>query len=147
MTIKIQNKKIDTDYIEDFKNINEVFSKYEEAKKESEEWKTKTILTIEKLISREEMIEKLKSLKSIFDRNHINKLHLVGSFSRNEQTKDSDVDLILSVEKWARFTLFNIWNLKHNLEKNLWTEVDLVLEGWIRKEMEPFLNKDKILIF
>lgn len=111
-------------------------------------WKAPNVsYFIKKQNQKKEIIKKLKSLKEIFDRNHIKHLHLTGSFARSEANKESDIDLIISVEKWARFTLFNIWDLKFNLEKKLWTEVDLVLEDWIKKEFKPYLEKDKVIVF
>lgn len=47
-------------------------------------------------------------VRDIFDRNHIAKVYLVGSFARGEERDTSDIDLIFEKKIDARVTLLNI---------------------------------------
>lgn len=96
-----------------------------------------------------EILEKLKSkkIKEIFTKNNIKHLYLTGSYARWENTKDSDIDVLYEVEKWKRFTLFNIWWIKYNFEKIVWIDLDLVDTNDINKDIKESINKNKILVF
>ncbi len=56
------------------------------------------------------ILEALRSseVRDIFRRNHVQHVYLTGSFSRNEQTAASDIDLIYQKQENSSITLFNI---------------------------------------
>ena len=74
------------------------------------------------------------------------KAWLFGSFSRNEQTPDSDVDIIVLLDKSRPIGLkfFGMWN---DLEELLGRKVDLVSEGTLLPFAQESAEKDKILIY
>ena len=74
------------------------------------------------------------------------KAWLFGSFSRNEQTPDSDVDIIVRLDKSSPIGLkfFGMWN---DLEELLGRKVDLVSEGTLLPFAQESAEKDKILIY
>lgn len=74
------------------------------------------------------------------------KAWLFGSFSRNEQTPDSDVDIIVLLDKSHPIGLkfFGMWN---DLEELLGRKVDLVSEGTLLPFAQESAEKDKILIY
>jgi len=96
---------------------------------------------------KKEFLKQIKEQKDLFEKNNIYKVYLTWSFARWSQNSNSDIDLIYSVKKWKKFSLFNIWNLIFNLEKIFWKKIDLVRDRSIRPELRKYLNADKILIF
>ena len=74
------------------------------------------------------------------------KAWLFGSFSRNEQKPDSDVDIIVLLDKSRPIGLkfFGMWN---DLEELLGRKVDLVSEGTLLPFAQESAEKDKILIY
>ena len=74
------------------------------------------------------------------------KAWLFGSFSRNEQTPDSDVDIIVLLDKSRPIGLkfFGMWN---DLEELLGQKVDLVSDGTLLPFAQQSAEKDKILIY
>ena len=74
------------------------------------------------------------------------KAWLFGSFSRNEQRPDSDVDIIVLLDKSRPIGLkfFGMWS---DLEELLGRKVDLVSEGTLLPFARESSEKDKILIY
>lgn len=74
------------------------------------------------------------------------KAWLFGSYSRGEQTQESDVDIIVLLDKSRPIGLkfFGMWS---DLEKLLGRKVDLVSEGTLLPFAQESAEKDKILIY
>ncbi|MGM9694611.1 MAG: nucleotidyltransferase family protein [Alloprevotella sp.] len=74
------------------------------------------------------------------------KAWLFGSFSRNEQTPDSDVDIIVLLDKSCPIGLrfFGMWN---DLQELLGRKVDLVSEGTLQPFAKETAERDRILIY
>ena len=87
-----------------------------------------------------------KTLAEYFKTQPVLKAWLFGSFSRNEQTPDSDVDIIVLLDKSRPIGLkfFGMWN---DLEELLGRKVDLVSEGTLLPFAQESAEKDKILIY
>lgn len=74
-------------------------------------------------------------LKGICEQNGISYLGLFGSYARNEQTADSDVDLLVRFRSpVGYFTLVEVQNI---LEKLFKKDVDLVTENALSKYIKP----------
>ncbi|MGE5340962.1 MAG: nucleotidyltransferase family protein [Candidatus Omnitrophota bacterium] len=65
---------------------------------------------------------------------HILKLGLFGSFARNEMREDSDIDIVVELEKPD---MFNLIGIKQDLEEVFSRSVDIVR---MRKNMNKFLE-------
>lgn len=91
--------------------------------------------------------EKIKHIVAkYFKGQPVLKAWLFGSFSRNEQTNDSDVDIIVLLDKSrpVGMKFFGMWS---DLEKLLGRKVDLVSEGTLMPFAQASAEKDKILIY
>ncbi len=60
------------------------------------------------------------------------KIGLFGSYVRGEQTPESDMDFLLTMENFTWRRWMNVWNF---LEDNLGNQVDLVPEEDLRPEL------------
>jgi predicted nucleotidyltransferase len=74
------------------------------------------------------------------------KAWLFGSYSRGEERPDSDVDILVALdrEKPIGIRFFGMWG---DLERLLHKEVDLVTEGSLMPYAADSANRDKILIY
>ena len=75
------------------------------------------------------------------------KAWLFGSFSRGEETPESDVDILVRYDENARISLLTISHMMGVLEKLIRRRVDLVEEGCLLPFAEETVNRDKILIY
>ena len=87
-----------------------------------------------------------KAIAEYFKTQPVLKAWLFGSYSRGEQTKDSDVDIIVLLDKSRPIGLkfFGMWN---DLEELIGRKVDLVSEGTLLPFAQQSADKDKILIY
>ena len=87
-----------------------------------------------------------KTIADYFKTQPVLKAWLFGSYSRGEQTKDSDVDIIVLLDKSRPIGLkfFGMWN---DLEELLGRKVDLVSDGTLLPFAQQSAEKDKILIY
>lgn len=92
--------------------------------------------------SRLEIEKKIKELKPILSRKYyVDKIGYFGSYSRNEQTKDSDIDILVSIRKPLGWEFFDLQEL---LENELKLKVDLVSDKALKEQLkEGILNSVK----
>ena len=85
-------------------------------------------------------------LRKYFSTQPVLKAWLFGSFSRGEETQDSDVDIIVSLDKSKPIGLkfFGMWS---DLEELLGRKVDLVSEGTLLPFAKETAERDKILVY
>ncbi len=70
---------------------------------------------------------------------------IFGSVARGENKSDSDIDMIVAIEK--NIGVYEFVALKHELEDMLGKEVDLVSRGSINKYIGPYIEKDIVNIY
>ena len=75
------------------------------------------------------------------------KAWLFGSYSRGEQTNESDVDILVQYDRSQRIGLLKISGMHIDLENLLEHKVDIVEEGTLRPWAIESINKDKCLIY
>lgn len=94
-------------------------------------------------MNRQEIID---ALRIYFNTQPVLKAWLFGSFSRGEETRESDVDIIVLLDKRQPIGLryFGMWS---ELEELLGRKVDLVSEGTLLPFAQKSANHDKILIY
>ena len=98
-------------------------------------------------MSKTEMANMIPMLQHYFAGQPVNRAYLFGSFSRGEETPDSDVDILVDLDKSKPIGLFQYVTMKLDLQDLLQRDVDLVE----REELLPFAqesaNRDKLLIY
>ena len=85
-------------------------------------------------------------LRKYFSTQPVLKAWLFGSFSRGEETQDSDVDIIVSLDKSKPIGLkfFGMWS---DLEELLGRKIDLVSEGTLLPCAKESAERDKFLVY
>ena len=69
------------------------------------------------------------------------------SYSRGEQTNESDVDILVQYDRSQRIGLLKIAGMHIDLENLLGHKVDIVEDGTLRPWAVESVNKDKCLIY
>jgi hypothetical protein len=94
-----------------------------------------------------EIANMIPRMQRFFAEQPVNRAYLFGSFSRGEETPDSDIDIMVDLDKSKPIGLFQYVTMKLDLQELLHREVDLVE----RNELLPFAqesaNRDKLLIY
>ncbi|MBW6501682.1 MAG: nucleotidyltransferase family protein [Bacteroidales bacterium] len=89
--------------------------------------------------SRSEIEKKLTELKPVlFQKYFVDKIGYFGSFSRNEQTNDSDIDILVSFRKPIGWDFFD---LQEFLENELKLKVDLLSEKALKEQLKQIILK------
>lgn len=71
------------------------------------------------------------------------KIGIFGSFSRGEERPDSDVDVLVTFRKRGE-TFNNYMGCKFYLEELFGRNVDLVMNGTIKKRLRPYIIREVI---
>ena len=85
-------------------------------------------------------------LRKYFSTQPVLKAWLFGSFSRGEETQDSDVDIIVSLDKSKPIGL-KFFGMCSDLEELLGRKVDLVSEGTLLPFAKESAERDKFLVY
>ena len=97
--------------------------------------------------TKDEILDFLKQNRKLLkDRFHITKIGLFGSFARDEQNEESDVDIIIDIESDIK----NIYDLKHSLKGYLSNafgrKVDIAREKYITSYAKKYITKDILYV-
>lgn len=96
-------------------------------------------------MDKEEIIEILRRLAERIENDYKAEIiGLFGSYSRGEQSEDSDVDVLVRFGEGA--TLLDFMGLANFLEDELNLKVDIVSERAIREELKDQILKEVVTI-
>ena len=144
-SLKIDYKELQIKYLSDklyreFRNIDFSIESLELAVKKLETHGKGTSYELEKK-------KLIKRIKSYFEDKPIEKVWLFGSFARDEESIDSDIDLLIRFEKPNKIDLFDYIGIRQDLEDLTGRQVDLVEEGQEIEKIKPFIHRDRKLIY
>ena len=88
-----------------------------------------------------------RQIAEYFKTQPVLKAWLFGSFARGEQTKNSDVDILILPDKSQHFSLFTLSGMYEDLKELLGREVDLITDGGLMPFARESADRDKILIY
>jgi predicted nucleotidyltransferase len=85
------------------------------------------------ILNRHQIINYLDSRKDFFQKEyHVRKIALIGSFARNEQTPQSDVDILIDLDE-STPDIFEVKRLlQQELEKEFKRKVEIASERYIK---------------
>ena len=89
----------------------------------------------------------VNKLQNFFPAYPVEKAWVFGSYARGEETRKSDVDVMVHFDKDARISLLDYAKIMNNLSDFLHKKVDLVTEGGIMKFARQSIDNDKILVY
>jgi len=94
---------------------------------------------------RSQTISKLKSAMKAFSQ--IDRAWIFGSFARAEDGPQSDIDVLIDVPQEIKFTLFDIAEIREQLEKAVGQKVDVVMLNGIRPALKKSIENEMQLIY
>ncbi len=94
-------------------------------------------------------MESLSSIKEkiipILKKHHINNASIVGSYATEEQTENSDIDIIVEIDQ--QISLLSFARIKIELEEILGKKVDLIERTAIKPRLKKHILRSEINIF
>jgi predicted nucleotidyltransferase len=81
----------------------------------------------------------------VFQKYHIRKASLFGSYARGEATMESDVDVLIDPPE--KMTLFDLAGMKLDLEKTLCKSVDVVTYNGLHPLLKKYVLADQKLLY
>ncbi len=75
----------------------------------------------------------------------VKRAYLFGSYARGDADEKSDIDLIVELDD--RVGLFKFVGMQIKLEELLHRKVDLISANGISRHIQPFIEKDKKLVY
>jgi hypothetical protein len=97
------------------------------------------------MLTSEKILDVLKKNKPILQKKyHCNQIGLFGSFARNEQTKNSDIDILVVFDLNTN-NLYEVEaDLKKYLEMKFNRKVDICAKKWINPTFKPLILKETV---
>lgn len=95
-------------------------------------------------VERKKLIERIRDY---LEHQPVEKAWVFGSFAREEESRDSDVDILVRFIKPNRLDLFDYIGIFQELEDLTGRQVDLVEEGHILPNAKERIEKEKVLIY
>lgn len=89
----------------------------------------------------------IDKLSAFFSMQPVEKAWIFGSYSRGEETNNSDIDILVKFQPGANITLFKYAGMVDALQKLLRKRVDLVEEGQLKDFARNSAECDKQLIY
>lgn len=90
--------------------------------------------------------ELVNTIREYFKKQPVLKAWLFGSYSRNEQRDDSDVDILVTLDD-KQFVGLKFFGMCEDLKQIFGKNVDLVTEDALMPFAKESVNRDKILIY
>lgn len=88
-----------------------------------------------------------QTIAEYFSSQPVIKAWLFGSYARGEEREDSDVDIMITLDKDAHVGLFKLSGMRLDLQDLIGKEVDLVTEKGLLPFARESVNNDKILVY
>jgi predicted nucleotidyltransferase len=93
----------------------------------------------------EEIRDQLASMKPSLQREYgVEKIGLFGAYVRNEQTEDSDLDVLVEFDEPV--SLFDLVRLENELADRLEVDVDLVTKDSLKPRIEARVTEDLVYV-
>ncbi len=97
-------------------------------------------------MKRESVIEILRDHKKVLRQKYgVIKIGVFGSYARNQQRADSDIDIAIEIIKEKK-NLHNFLSIKRELERILGKKVDLGIESTLKPIIKEYVNKEIIYV-
>ncbi len=88
----------------------------------------------------------IQIVKDYFSGQPVIKAYLFGSFSRNDAENDSDVDILVDLD-YSKHIGLGFVTMQADLQQKLHKKIDLISSKAVSKFIQPFIDRDKVLIY
>lgn len=95
----------------------------------------------------EKIIEKLKELKPLLEKDYqVTEIGVFGSYARDEQTENSDIDILVSFAENAQVGLLKFCGMQIFLSELFQKKVDLVSKRGIKPALKKYILNEVIYV-
>ena len=136
----LQVKYLSEKLYQELKNIDYSFEAFEIAIRRIELEKSGTSYDLK----RQKLID---NIKKYLNNIPVEKAWIFGSFARNEESIDSDIDILIRFPKSHKIDLFEYVGIQQDLEDITGRKIDLVEEGQELENIKPVIQLEKRLIY
>jgi len=99
------------------------------------------------MLNKDIILDFLKShFSELQSQYHVSDIGLVGSFARDEQTEDSDIDLIIEFEPGTDKIYDLKLSLKQYLQDNFDRDIDICRKKYLKPYIKEYLEKEAIYV-
>jgi predicted nucleotidyltransferase len=88
----------------------------------------------------------IQIVKDYFSGQPVLKAYLFGSYSRDEADNNSDIDILVDLD-YSKHIGLGFVTMQSELQQRLQKKIDLVSSKGVSKYIQPFIEKDKVLIY
>jgi predicted nucleotidyltransferase len=97
--------------------------------------------------SLEEIKSQLEKLKpTLKTKYHVETIGIFGSFTRGEQTRTSDVDILVEFSQDAEIGFFKFLDIEEFLSKKLGVKVDLVIKDSLKRYIGEHILREVVMV-
>ena len=98
-------------------------------------------------MNKQDILNYLTAQQSYFSKQFgIRFIGIFGSFSRSEETQNSDIDILYVIEKDKKLSMFQYLKVNQLLEDFFHKKIDLVREETLKPTIKEFVYKDLIYV-
>lgn len=95
----------------------------------------------------QQRVATVHTIQDFFSQEPVLRAWLFGSFSRMEEKPESDIDILVDLDRTAPVGLLSFAGMANALESRLGRKVDLVAKGSVKPFAQANVNRDKVLIY
>ena len=93
------------------------------------------------------IIEKLKEVKPVLEQEYeVSEVGIFGSYVRDEQTENSDIDILINLKEGHSVGLIKFCGLKEFLAKVFGKRVDLITKKGIKPALKKYILSEVIYV-
>ena len=96
---------------------------------------------------REDVIARIRSREQELRALGVTHLALFGSIARGDDRPDSDVDVLIEVDGGRPFTFVEYFGVKDRLADTLSRQVDVVMQGAVKRRFAERIADDLVAVF
>ena len=96
---------------------------------------------------KQEIIDKLKSLEQPLREQGITSLSLFGSVARGHGQADSDIDILVDIDRNSDFDIVNLVGVENFLGEHLFRNVDVVVKDSVKPRLIDSIFRDAEKVF
>jgi len=98
-------------------------------------------------MNRNDIIDYLQQQQPYFHNTFgINFIGLFGSFSRGDETNESDIDILYNIEKDKKLSMFKYLKIAKQLEDYFHKKIDLVRVDTLKPKVKEYVDRDLIYV-
>ena len=98
-------------------------------------------------MNKKEIIKYLQEQEAYFHKTFgIHFIGLFGSFSRGDETKDSDIDILYNIDKDKKLSIFKYLKIASLLESFFQKKIDLVRVDTLKPQVKEDIDRDIIYV-